>query len=516
MTAPLVCLSLAVAPFVTLPLAGSLAGEVSSPGFSPTLRTADSDEVLPSDLTLQDLTPTEILALALADAAQGNFTAALTRLEAGIADAGDDPLAARLQRAADRTQALMTVREGWLTKVGAGGVKIKVPIEGKLKTVSVTGIVDGRIKFQRGFGNVNSWGVGEFDALLLAQNLGSDVKEYGAEWSRGWAYLIGGNDKWAKYLKGDKEVVAQIKTDGEGMADLLASGRGLHAFATLASRAPATDTVTAQVILDDIVVVRELGKDLDIYLEQEGTLKQLAYAALDINALATDLKDLLVGKVTDLGDGRIRVEYAFDDPNELNDFIVQPELFADRFPADQTQLEPEAYAVVHEKGRLSFLGRIGILHQLQFEGVMGGEFEVSYNDAIGDVAGPFPLVHMGIAATADGERRNAVLDFRGSESMTDAGNLYFYQKDPAPIEGGDTLKCRIDIDAEQTMTSSADDVPFDAFKEIGETYGAAFITVQVAELNYLERMSFEGTPRRNSLASLRQHWVSKRMQAMGW
>jgi len=66
------------------------------------------------------------------------------------------------------------------------------------------------------------------------------------------------------------------------------------------------------------------------------------------------------------------------------------------------------------------------------------------------------------------------------------------------------------------MQSSVDGEAFDPFQEIGEAFGAAFVTAQVPQDNHLERIAFEGRPRRTSLKSLRQHWVSKRMELMGW
>lgn len=535
MSASLTCLPLLAVPFLLTPWSGATPDpdpgaarsvtsvEVGRAVAVPTLDDVDpgsQEDVEPASLAVVEPLPAELLAMGLADVCRGRYESGLGHLEAGAAMAHADlefeEIAPRLDRALARTRALITVRDAWLAAVTAGGVKIKVPIDGKLKTVAVSAVADGKIKFQRGFGKITSWPVDGFDAELLAMNVGSKVGDYGETWTRGWAYLLAGNDKWAKYLKGDKSVLEQIKADADDVPGLLRQGHGLHAFAKLAANPMPTDVASAEAILADIEFVRQEAKGTDAYHEREENLKALTFRSLELRAEATDLGELLVADVQDLGGGRVRIEYDFQSADQLKDFVIQPLLMADRFPEDQTQVAAEDSSVTVEDGSLAFFGRIGILHQLQFEGPMIGEFEVTYSEDIGDTAGPFPLMHMGVAATADGERRAAVMDFRGAEAITDKGRVYFYAKEPEPIEEGETYSCLITIDDQQTMEASVDGAPFDPFTEIGSTYGAAFFTAQTAQENYLERMAFEGTPRATSLMSLRAHWVSQRMESMGW
>lgn len=528
MTVSLASLSLLAAPFLLAPIASS-GGPVSSTGVAGGLTSLvlapetgsdlSGDEIEPSALAIVEARPHEWLAMGLASVAKGQFQEGLDQLKQGAAQAHADveyeEIAPRLDRAVARTSALLAARDAWLAELAKGGTKLKVPIDGKLKTVGVTGIVEGRIKFQRGFGNISSWGVDEFDADLLATNLGSKVSSYGETWTRGWACLIAGNDKWDKFLKGDNDALKSIKADAEGIDAILRAGHGLQAIAVLAANPAATDIDSAEKILADVENVRQKAMGTAAYDERIEALKALTQSSLEIRANSTELADLLSGTVTDLGDGRVRIEYTFDEASHLDDFMVQPLLMSQRFPEDQTQVEEADSYVKHEKGRLAFFGRVGIIHHLQFEGQMAGEFEITYSDEIGDVAGPFPLMHMGIAATADGDRRSAVMDFRGAEAVTDKGRIYFYAKEPEPLEGGETYSSQITIEGE-TMTSSVDGEPFDTFEEIGEAFGAAFVTAQVPQDNYLERIAFEGRPRRTSLKTLRQHWVSKRMEFMSW
>jgi hypothetical protein len=527
MTASLANLSLLVTPLLIASLA-SPGGPVSPMGVAPLssavvpVESATPffrDEIEPAALAIVEARPDEFFAMGLASIAKGQYQQGLDQLKQGAADANADieyeDMAPRLDRAVTRATALLAARNAWIEALGKGGIKLKVPIDGKLKTVAVTGIVEGRIKFQRGFGKVSSWGVDDFDADLLATNLGSKAGDYGETWTRGWAYLLAGNSKWAKYLKGDKKIVNVIKEDADDIESILRAGHGLHAIATLASNAAPTDLASAEKILADINIVRQKAVGTAAFDSRVEVLQALTLRALEVRADATELSDLLSGKVTDLGDGRVRVEYSFDDPSHLDDFQIQTLLMAQRFPKDQTQIEEADSYVKHDKERLAFYGRIGIIHQLQLEGQMSGEFEVTYSDEIGDVAGPFPLIHMGIAATPDGDRRAAVMDFRGSEAVTDKGRIYFYAKDPEPLDSGETYSSQISIDGE-VMESSVNGEPFDPFEEIGEAFGAAFVTVQVPQENYLESLAFEGTPRATSMKSLRRHWVSKRMELMGW
>lgn len=287
---------------------------------------------LPPALTLDDATPAERLAWALAELALGRMQAGRQRLDALLALPELAPeLRARAETERRRAAAWTGVRDAFLAQRLAERGSLELPADGgggggggggkEVKEVKarLTAREGDELVLEDKRAGSRRLALEGLEPLALARQI--PARAFEPEWARLYPYVLAGDARAAKLLKEDGGEASALLADARAdYPERLALGRRMLVLDRLA-RAPMPVTpAEADAQLSDLrgLVAQLAGTPL---LERERPeLRQLARDWLARRLELAGPESALQGKLVHLGDGRVRLSYDFDAPEELLDF----------------------------------------------------------------------------------------------------------------------------------------------------------------------------------------------------
>ncbi len=295
------------------------------------------------------------LASALARAVEGELDAAIAFLEATEKEvAPEDAQRLAVERA--RLVALRDLRSEFLASLPGTRGRLRL-VEGEEKLVSPVESIDGGVILL----GRNRWGgvsvaVDSIGAADLRASLGRKADDFAPAWLVAYVELLAGDPEWQRTLTGSGAEVAALRDQGPALGDLLPAARRLRELATLAIEPLPKRSEELRALL-------ERAAALAPTLPEGGAggarpaLRGLAWEAARALFEQYGIQLAMKGEVEHLGGGKIRLTYDFDDPDQLKDFVDDPEP-AYWLYGKSTVEGPGRYEV--REGALKFTGSRGL------------------------------------------------------------------------------------------------------------------------------------------------------------
>jgi hypothetical protein len=281
---------------------------------------------------LPDPTDAEVaLALAILEVRRGCARLALTRLEELLAgeDALDDALVARIGIERERIGRWLALRESFIDHQIAAGERVSLDHGGEKLRARVLGRDGDLLRLDQNRRACATLSLEDVPSIVLAQGMSRGGKAYKSSWVRFYPYAIAGDARWETLLRDRGEEAEAFRADVQVHYPVLLERAAIVAeLGGLSRTAPPRDFTRADATLARIGWLRaEHGSDR-IVVEKREPLRSLAGAALSTCLETLGLDGILRGRVEELGKGRVRLTYDFDEAEQLDDFTEDRDYLA--------------------------------------------------------------------------------------------------------------------------------------------------------------------------------------------
>jgi len=309
-------------------------------------------------LALQTSEPSEGYAAALGLAMAGRFDEAGLHLER-LAARREDPLHARVLREAERVELYRKERRAFLEHLRASGRKLNLRKSALGLLATVEEVRESEVVLGKNRAKINVLTLDDIDGVALSE----------AMWSSD--FPAGAISVYPLVLRGEggkKAMLRDGSREAERLLEDLESGFDGHAERAAAARLLGELARTPVPVPPDRVdgVLKRLGElarahaRVDLVRARLSLLKAMARELLEVRFEREGLGELLKGDCQALGDGRVRLSYGFDAPEELGDFVVKDYLREHAF----AEVGPWSIEDKHLKVK----GLLSMRHVLDFEG----------------------------------------------------------------------------------------------------------------------------------------------------
>ncbi len=449
------------------------------------------------------------IAAGLAMAQEGQVAAALARWDQ-VAESLEAPLKERLEKERERLLAFQTFRDEWLRELAKDGKNLRMPVEGKMTAFKVDRIENGIVHFQKARKGIEQMPVAELSAELLIENLGRGLKKVEPVWLQAYLPSLAQQEFDGESLEGVDETLLQELGDYSWMLELGALSNEI----TKLSAAGYPEERAAQMdLIARLGAVMTKQKSIPALKGIDADLKSYAADLAKLAFANAAVGDLLHGQATDLGNGRWRFVYEFDNAKELQDFESVPDLFEFCLPEATKPADPAKSGYLHNESALAWAGRVGILHHVPFEGAMSAKYEWKMSK-IGesfDIQGGNLVV--GLAADPKG------LSYIGQAFIHSAwcyqkGQLLSHSNGLKSIYQNRTYQSQVVRDEAGNVTTAS------AGSETGKVslpevnVGPFFLATNLNIRGRIERLELEGKPHEAGLTFLRKLRAYEHLQAL--
>ncbi len=299
---------------VTASANGGFTSKLLDPAFDPAL------------LLEEPLPPEGALGMALLQAAAGDLDGAAAAIATLIAALpADDELAKRAQRDRARLKELSDARREFFTAASAEKRKLRFDHEGAAQSGTLQEI-DGDVLLLVGAkGVVVRVPLATVSCEELLREMSECKRETGSAVARAYAALLAGRKSYAKAAAGTTPDELALRADGAATPPLLTTGAAARLVESLA-RAPRPATVAhGEATLETLRALLHDHRREPLLLARLPTLRTLAAFASAPLYEARGLPGLpLAAKVEHLGEGRVRITWDFEKPEQAGDFEPAP------------------------------------------------------------------------------------------------------------------------------------------------------------------------------------------------
>jgi hypothetical protein len=511
-----------------LTLSGSAAARAQVPD-APGV--AEAERFDPATLAPGDELLDAQVAQALWEARQGALAAALARLDAVLASpALADP--ARPRRERERLVALRAARDAWLATAAASGERIGFEHEGVRALARITGFEAGSVLLGRnrvGLEAIAADGLPIGDLMRQVKQL----PEGTPSWVRPYALLLGGESGWDADLRvsdpdrqaaldADPDVRA-LRADAAGMESLLREGRAAAALSELSrlelERDGSLSEDDAERALARVQALRaELG-DESLVVARRAALRQLAALALAARFDAGDVPPVLQGRVEPGAEGALRVSYAFERAEELDDFeLVRgalPDWHASMTPVPKSA--EDSYMIVRQ-GALFGDGQLLYRHALEFVAPVRVSYTMRYVPREGDPLDVgVVLVGLGWDGLGSFAGASEFGDVYATEAAVGRGQRVLFEGE-REVGVNKLYRCEARLERRRdglVVEAWRDGERRNELDAGGLERGGVFLFVHSPRIVAFEELVIEGRVTPASLAALRARWVERELAALG-
>lgn len=455
----------------------------------------------------------ERLAFALWLAREGRLTEATVLLE-GETTIDSSPARVRFIRGKRRIQALHAARESVFREVAAEGARLRlIPSEGTERTsLRVEAYEDGVLTFGANKAELHSRAAEEIPAGDWVRSLGNRLENYGPSWLRGYALALIGDKKARRYLEATDDETAQVRADTEAnLHELLALGEALGTLADLSSRRTPRGERTSSRWVEIVAALMSASGDSELVARHAPALRTCTREALAILYVSSGLSEQLNGELEQLGEGRIRLTYGFDDEDEQRDFVADHRYRHEEHERIAQGPDPDTIWFI-EESTFGGTGWVCYRHLLEFEAPLAVK-ATAWAEEIPDGHTYAPELMIGVC---DDGRQN----FVGLANL--GGSLYVFDEVSRTVHVGQSEAVTLTLDHAlelrhdgQTATAFHDGEERDKAPTGPLSSGAVFLWSHSYSPLFLRDLVIEGRPTPASLEQLGQAWVTERLEEIG-
>lgn len=458
-------------------------------------------------LAVTDPAPEVALGLAIWEARLGDATGALARV-AGLLNDAEGSFAERLALERSRLEAWRALRDQYLEGLVESGKRLTL-LDGEKKVRVVVKRIEERVLYLAK--NKSGWEqvpVCEIPAGDLAQQMARAGDGTLPAWSRMYGFIVAENDKWEKLLKDDDPESAALRLDAEhDYPGRLRVGQCATMLNALAA-SPPTDSAMANDALEQIESLRALGAELEFVQARRAALRAQAATAYSLLFEESGPGSILKGEYTELGDGRARLHYGFDEEGELEDFIALSDhmkFHRKRFSSLEEGFKNKFWI---KGGALRGEGEAALRLRLEFAAPMTVEYDLVVDRPQSEGAIPF---YFFLGIVDDGDYRFAWCSSMGDlevwNTRSDVRQDLAGARDGIVL--GQSYFLKITHDGEKVSTER--DREELANLECLSKEGSIFLWMHSGMRISVRRITIEGRLDPASVDALREAWVEEQL-----
>lgn len=457
------------------------------------------------------------IGMALVRARGSDLVGALAALRGLAAAKPVDPYAGRIAREIARLEAVVALRDTWLTTLASKNGRLEIEFEGKKVNAPVQRVEGGSIVLAPSKSGVNSLPVG---ALRLGDILrGTEKKEFQAgseSWVRGYLALMAGDPKSEKLLKGDSPALRDLREDvGVWIGETARSGGVARILEEIASRPLPKSRADGEAGVERTRALLADG-DLPSVVLRHGLIARYAKASLAAAASGMDAREFVHGRMSPSQDGGVELVYDFQKPAEIEDFTKHAGYLTElrkKYPA-LSRSEADARIDVVD-GRAVFVGPASWRLPIGFQAPFQVRYTLRFVKVEGEMTAPpsFDLL-----LCDDGKE--------GFVRATEFGWIWAVDKStgrtaeanpPSSIQYFDDIDYDVEVTHDGTRVSTRFAGDDRASCNVGTLRsGGLVLFVHSDQPVSLERMAITGRVETSSLDGARKNWIERRMTELGF
>ncbi|MBK7644597.1 MAG: hypothetical protein IPJ19_16385 [Planctomycetes bacterium] len=262
---------------------------------------------------------------ALLEALEGDLDTSLADLRALALTALAAPWPERIARDIERVDELRKLRAGFLAYLKESGGVLLLKFKGHDLPAAVESVEADRVRLRSNELGVPSVPLSDIDPLLVARSATKPQMLGEAQpWARAFACILGGDARWERLLTDDMPGAKELRADAQHYQDLMTTAAVVRGLFELSKLPLPRDTKEADARLERISKLLVEGQGSGLLVRRLDALRQLALACLAARSAEAGIGALLHGKWTDLGGGRGKLVYEFDDAAEGADWLKVP------------------------------------------------------------------------------------------------------------------------------------------------------------------------------------------------
>jgi len=466
--------------------------------------------------TSKDLDGLRIAALARAIA--GDLEAAVMELEKASLESTDAAVRESLLEEQDRLVQAQDLRRKFVASLMGSSRKLRLTRAGESVSVELKGLVDDVLYFKPGRSDLEQLPIAEVMPADVVRSMGSKSIDYGPAWVTSYLALLGNDPRWDRKL--DREDAAGAALDRAvkaGLAERIQAAR-LHAqLLTLATTPKPSAPFEAEALLalctqaDGLDRTSELAEAL--WQSARPGLRNLAAGCWTFLFDSNGTEGLVSVPIKKLGDGRIRLNYEFNDPAETTDFVSADTYLAQR-SRDLFDLENPESSMAVAGGEWRGRGHAVFRHPLVLQTPMRVHYEVVYGR---------PRPGKGLESTVlvgicdDGQE-----NYVGAWDLFDLESIDIpsrqiekdYEQGDRPLKSAKTyaIELRHDGQFAELLVDGESQARVKADKR---TSGTFVLLVHSQITVAIRRLEIEGKLAGDAMDEARKLWVAGKVQGMG-
>jgi hypothetical protein len=449
----------------------------------------------PSSLLPDGSDPEIAFATALGQAANGAFGAARAGL-AELLETTDGDWGERVRREVELLDEVISTRRRFLEHLRDTDRKLILRKRAVAKIEAIESdavLLDG-----------NPWGpdriaLDAVDPIELSDLMRDKKYKFESGIVPGYIYLLQGHKKWSKALPSDDPRASDLRSRGEAeYRQVLGLAREAAQLRQFAEAGVPGDPIAARALFDSTC---ELYRgDSTLVAEKRPALASYGRTNLTKVFEAEGLREALMGDVTVLAGGRIRIDYPLKRQVEFNDFVDCEEGAESSFPASD-------FAMGH--GVVTAKGEACMRHRLSFEGAQVYRFSFRYRFPGGSTRGKYSL---SIRFNADEQR--AYVSF--NEDGVEVVDSDYHESDAVALpDVKELVEVELRYDGERELKVFVNGRQGGRLDCGPRKSGDFFVQTSGTMIFELSELSLEGDISEASLARLRDSWISEQLREAG-
>jgi hypothetical protein len=461
----------------------------------------------PADLAPSGNGPEEAFELALGRAARGELAAAargLAELAGGIADPA---LRERVEREVHRLEELVRERRRFLEHVAARGDKLDLRLDdGRLLAV-VREVGDEEARLGANKLGLERLTLEAIDPGQLARLVRDRKYGFAPGWIAAYACVLAGEEDWRKLAKGSEPEVAALRADAEGdYGPRLRRARALETIARYAAAPLPEGTSAAEAAFAELAEFARSSGDLEPVEQRADALARYGSALLHSAFSASGPALALRGRTEALADGRVRLTYAFERPEELQDF--QQRRYLSALCSGRSAADFEV-----ADGCLSGAGCLSAHHVLEFEGPSSVHCSYRVREPSHSYD-PSTLLQLGLAD--DGLGSFVTCSHNGGVFVLDMARQQQEQRvSPVTLSIGQRYELEVRSDGEGKVESFLDQRSVAQVNAGARRQGGVFLFATTELTIEIDALVIEGRISAPALARLEAGWIERRLTEAG-
>ena len=496
-----------------------LRGEGVEAGPATSIATAsDGTTVVTPALAANPKEPSAHLAIAMSRAARGDLNSALADMEVLVELVEDQVLKFKIQAEIERLVIAIKGRDDFLQSLVDTKRKLRFSHAGKALNVKITAYEEGILKLEtKKESDLESVAAGEISLSNISTAMGRKADDFGPEWLRGYYLGLAGDPKWKRFVdKKSASGKALTRAIEKDIANWVEMGAAVLALDDL-SRVPiANDADSAESLLDQVrAVLKDHGKT-KVVQDAQTALREISVEALRHRFAQAGVRDLLKGKLSALDGGRVRLEYDFKSPSQLEDFTKDPEYLL-KWREQRGALPPAANELGYSVrgGQLAGTGAQTFRLKVPFDAPT-----VTYKFVYGRSSEPGAIASLSLGICDDGKgsyiAAHNALDLEVVDLEEGFQRFEVEENEKArKVKSAKPITMKLTHDGAKQVTLSAGSKKVRAALCGPRISGDIFIFLHASSPIAIQSLTIEGAPNLAGREEQRDAWIAEQLTDMG-